>query len=399
MPLIPPRIRKWFEKSRVKEALGEFKRAHAEYTRELHSTTKLTEEVRTKILKEKLEVITRKSAILTEEIIKVSEGEGRAPSQTKIEALLKDLNVVMKATDGAAVKKHLTDNPPTRAVIDPVARTTEALVEASSKTITELAEKTLEGKSLKEFKDTHTGLERAVKEYAEAVDKGKATEAAARNMKELSSKIDNLLRDNPKLQDEITAKTGKNSRLTAALWKYAGFLSLTGLGALGLYLFLREIAKELTGCYQYTGTKSHKLPKGCSNPERCGCGNPSKATTRDELDRLCREKDPDSDDPLWKDYPFCGSEGCGPISPARPTCTDDVGKPTSVYYAWNEYSAGSIISSITEIVKELVATGITTMLKNVIIWVLIVVAILVALYIAFVVGKLIMNKMGKSNPG
>lgn len=270
-------------------------------------------------------------------------------------------------------------------VLEKFHETLKGRFEALDKSTTEVLEKLLDSKDFKEIKEQLNELKELSKDLSKDLEEksqeqiDQLRDSIDKQFEEINKKLDE------KLKTQLEGKLGVDgySKFKSML-KYGPML-LYGLGILAAFFVLKSIADELTGCYQYRGTESHKINYCNGKPSRdCNCG-PSENNDKTNTSELCENSDN-------KNYPYCT---CGP-TPDKPTCTSMISADkTSVYYSYKEFTPSSIIASIpNEIGKffSLIPKGIEDFLMKTMKIILMIGGLFLLLYLVYIIVSGVISK-------
>lgn len=274
-------------------------------------------------------------------------------------------------------------------VLENFHETLKGRFEALDKSTTEVLEKILESSDLKEVKEQLNKLNEYAKESSKNLDEmtKEEIENVTKNIDEKFEELNNKLDE--KVKTQVEGEMGVDGyKKFKSIMKYGSLLRY-GLGILAAFFALKAIAGDLTGCYQYKGTESHKIDycdKG--KPSRdCNCG-PEKnndITNTDDLQKLCNSSEN-------KNYPYCT---CG-VTPDKPTCTSVISADnTSVYYSYKEFSPTSIIASIPNDIgkfSKLIPKGIENFLMQMMKIILMIGGTLLLLYLVYIIVSGVIKK-------
>jgi hypothetical protein len=294
-----------------------------------------------------------------------------ATGKDAINKLMKYLKGFSEAI-GEKVSEKLSANDPS------VSESVNTKIEALQKQIEDLKNKYQDDVGSK-ITDTEAGdLKDSIKDIIEEMDKAENTEDSER-----ASSTDG---------EDGKTKWDKNKVL-----KLLSILLALG-GAFGLFFGLSLIAKELSGCYKYSGTDSAKI--ACPTDEGdCGCGNNSlinDAKDIADLQAICNKTGKYSTLADQSKYPWC----CSTASVAFPTCTSSMGDSDSIYYAYKKYTPAGLLASLPSALINLAnqaGGGIGKLLMTVLKWVGIAFVILIGVGIIYEVGKMIIERMGSKS--
>jgi hypothetical protein len=312
-----------------------------------------------------------------------------------VKEMMDELNNVSKIPDvETAVTTAENLSPKIKTTAGRIAKTTQNASETAMNKVDEIVKKNISGSEYSDYESVKSEHEANVKELAESIEK-KSTDdikKAEQAVNESSAKLEITLKDE-RVADELEASVGNRKGIIEKMMKYSRLLKyLTGAAA--LWALLHYLGKELSGCYQYTGTDSEKID--CpSKDDTCGCGeNDVPAGIKDvsKLATFCKSKK------KYQDYPFCCSKAG---TPDHPTCSGNPGEKGAIYYGWHTFTPASIIAGIPGDIQKLVIAGedgITVLLKQILKWVLYTIAILIIIYIIYIIGVKIFSKSTKSLP-
>lgn len=252
----------------------------------------------------------------------------------------------------------------------------------------------LEKQSLNEFTDK-------LEEYNKETDKNKKqqlkieADQKLNEYKEYADQKSNIDKIPEITKERLEAKGEKSSKVIELLIKYRTLITLaTGVGM--VFLVLKLISDELSGCYQYKGTSSKKIPKpkDKKHTEWCSCGPdnvvvPPNVGNTVELSKICTGD--------MVHYPFCANG----LNPLYPTCSSDSpGQKGAIFYNYEKFTPASIISNIpdyaNDILDDLIG-DLDKLLSQMLKWGLILAGIMILLYIAFVIGKKMLDKKKESS--
>jgi len=266
-------------------------------------------------------------------------------------------------------------------VLEKFHETLKGRFEALDKSTTEVLEKILESSDLKEVKEQLNELNEYAKESSKNLNEmsEEEIENVIKNMDEKFEELNNKLDE--KVKTQVEGEMGVDDyKKFKSIMKYGSLLRY-GLGILAAFFALKAIAGDLTGCYQYKGTESHKINYCNGKPSRdCNCGPPenNNKTNTIDLQDLCQISDN-------KNYPYCTCN----VSPDRPTCTSVISADnTSVYYSYKEFSPTSIIASIPNDIgkfSKLIPKGIENFLMQMMKIILMIGGTLLLLYLVYII--------------
>ena len=219
----------------------------------------------------------------------------------------------------------------------------------------------------------------------EAVRTGQPDSVIQQRLDELDSASSNNALNNPRLELTVTAGVGTTkAQLSKVSLKYRR--AALALGGIAGFMFLSwAISRELTGCYQYTGSVSEKLP--CpTEANTCACGSATKGISDPaQLRTICGGYPPGSG--TYANYPFCCQEG-------MTTCTGNVGDPTAIYYGWKEVPPSAVLPILGETIADLasdVIEGGFDFIGNLIQYGGVILAVIVVLFILYYAFKTFRN--------
>lgn len=384
------------ESAEVEAASENLASATGEYNEAIASTTDMERDARETELAEKL-TRQEKAAVTTQTTFENRVSPENPISEDDMRKMMDELNKVSSMPDvQTAVTAADNLQPGIKTTADRVAKTTQNTSETAMNKVDEIVKKNISGSEYRDYESVKSEHEVKVKELADSIEQNKSTDdikKAEQAVNESSAKLEITLKDE-RVADELEASVGNRKGIIEKMMKYSGLLKyLTGAAA--LWVLLHYLGKELTGCYQYTGTDSEKIDCPSKN-DTCGCGGendvPAGIKDASKLATFCKSNK------KYKDYPFCCSKA---VTPEHPTCSGNPGEKGAIYYGWHTFTPASIIAGIPGDIQKLVIAGedgITGLLKQILKWVLYTIAILIIIYIIYIIGVKIFSKSTKSLP-
>jgi hypothetical protein len=375
----------------VSEESAGLSEAVEEYTATVKAVADEVAADREKATKAAQEKVTEEAAKVQEKVIRLSTPDDPSSSE-EVKSSFDELNNVQEVTSTAEAHAAGTaaETGPNKATLDKIAKQTEKFNKLTSEKVKAVAEEHLPKAEFDKYTEASAAGDAAAEKLAKAIKEGNtaAENSAKEELDKAHEDINDIAEENEKFKDNLEAELGERGRVVKAILKYWKILAALG-GLAGLFVFCYFICKELSGCYQYTGTSSDKI--SCpSHDSTCGCGDATKGVTDPAgITKICGGAAPGTG--TYANYPFC----CAAASPAHPTCSGNPGDKDSVYYAWKEFTPAGIIAGIPGDIVNLVKGGedlLGGLLKKILTWVGIALAVLIVGYIIFMIGGALLRK-------
>jgi adenylate kinase family enzyme len=369
-----------------------------------------SEEIQENIKKQKEEIMEKwldeQVAIAKEALLKASDTteQGKAiPDSIKSEAFEELYNTIEDVNDGQAdnsanansdsdaeIKKRLD-------AMDEKVKTFYDFLSEFSGSLSEDRVNEIMDKFTSDVKNTInekvSKLEETYKSLIDKLNKGQTdTTSEQQTIQQVGGDLENTLDQQTDVKKDVEAKEGEGAwERVKKLFKYWKLLVIAA-GALGIYLFLRHLADELTGCYEWKGGDSNELNcqrfyKSSKNAIYCSCGLEQQAPETGQAASLSQCKGD------FSNFPFCNKE-CGGPSQGRPFCTETQGQNDSIYYNYQHYNA---LTALWHVIKEGAAAASKGLggLKKIIIKILIIVGIVIGGIILIIVGYKVIQALLK----